>query len=72
MAPQVKACSMLPMVVLDERDSPWFQTVYWLFIMESESIPTSQGRPEIKYLLHGRMAGKESLFAKPSGPLLLH
>jgi hypothetical protein len=31
--------------------------------------PTSQGRPEIEYLLQGGMSGKGSLLAKPSGPL---
>ena len=30
---------------------------------------TSQGGPEIKYLLQGRMSGKGSLLVKPSGPL---
>ena len=32
-------------------------------------IPTSQGGPEIKYLLKGGVSGKGSLLAKPSGPL---
>ena len=33
------------------------------------TISTSQGGPEIKYLLQGEMSGKESLLTKPSGPL---
>jgi hypothetical protein len=53
----------------NERDSPCFQTVYWLFIMENGCMPTSQLGPEIKYLLQERMSGKGSLLAKPSGPL---
>jgi hypothetical protein len=57
------------MVVVDERNSPWFQTVYWFFTVENGCIPTSQGEPEIKYLLQGRMSGKGGLVAKPSGPL---
>jgi hypothetical protein len=31
--------------------------------------PTSQGEPEVKYLLQGEMSGKKSLLAKPSRPL---
>jgi hypothetical protein len=31
--------------------------------------PTSQDRPDIKYLLQGGMSGKEDLLAKPSRPL---
>ena len=31
--------------------------------------PTSQGGPEVKYLLQGGMSGKGSLLAKPSRPL---
>ena len=58
-----------PMAVLDERDSPWFQTIYWLFIVENGCIPPSQGGPEIKYLLQEGMSGKGSLLTKPSGPL---
>jgi hypothetical protein len=58
---------MLPMV--DKRDSSWFQTVYWLFIKENGCVPTSQGGPKIKYLLHGGSSGKGSLLAKPSGLL---
>jgi hypothetical protein len=36
---------MLSMAVLDERDSPWFQNGYWLFIVEKGFVPTSQGGP---------------------------
>lgn len=43
-------------------------TVYWLFL-ENGYRPISQGRPEIKCLLQGRMSGKGCLLAKPSGPL---
>jgi hypothetical protein len=50
------------MVVLKERDSPWCQTVYWLFIMENDGL-------KIKYLLQGGMSGKGRLLAKPAGPL---
>ena len=32
--------------------------------------PTSQGRPEIEYLLQGGMSGKGSLLAKPSTYLI--
>jgi hypothetical protein len=49
---------MLPMVVLYKRDSPWFQTVCWLLIVENGYIPTSQGGPEVKYLLQEGMPGK--------------
>jgi hypothetical protein len=31
--------------------------------------PTSQGRPEVKYLLQGGLSGEESLLAKPSRSL---
>jgi hypothetical protein len=31
--------------------------------------PSSQGRPEMKYLLRGGMSGKGNLLAKPWGPL---
>ena len=34
-----------------------------------ENIPTSQSKPEIKYLLHRGMSGKGSLLAKPLEPL---
>jgi hypothetical protein len=34
-----------------------------------KSYSTSQGEPEIKYLLQGGMSEKGSLFAKPSRPL---
>ena len=34
-----------------------------------ENIPTSQSKPEIKYLLHREMCGKGSLLAKPLEPL---
>lgn len=49
-------------------DSPWFQTVYWLIIMENGQVSTSQGRPEIKLLREG-VFRRGSLLAKPSGPL---
>ena len=44
---------MLPIAVVDERDSPWF---HWLFILKNGCIPTSHGGPEIKYLLQGEMS----------------
>lgn len=47
--------------------SPWFQIVYWLFIVENECVPTSQGGLEVKYFLQGVMFGKGSLLAKLSG-----
>jgi hypothetical protein len=49
---------MLLHEVLDERDSPWFQTVC-LFIRENRCIPPPQGRPEIKYLLQEEMNVQE-------------
>lgn len=60
---------MLSMVVFNERDSPWFQTVHWLYIMENGCITTSQVGPEIKYLLQEGMSGKGSSLAKPLRPL---
>lgn len=57
---------MLPIAVVDERDSPWF---HWLFILKNGCIPTSHGGPEIKYLLQRGMSGKGSLLTRPSGPL---
>jgi hypothetical protein len=60
---------MFPMVVLDERDNPWFETLYWLFIGENGCVLASQGEPEIKYLLWEGMSGKGSLLTKPSGPV---
>jgi hypothetical protein len=59
------------MVVLNERDSPWCQTVYWFFIMGSGCLPYHLPGvdQEIKYLLQGGMSRKGSLLAKPSGPL---
>jgi hypothetical protein len=60
---------MFSTVVLDERDSPWLQTVYCLVTMENGCIPPSQGGPEIKYLLQEGMSGKGSSLAKPSEPL---
>ena len=39
--------------------------------MENGCVPTSQGGPEIKYLLQGGTSGKGSLLAKPSGPRYL-
>lgn len=58
---------------LDERDSAWFQTVYWLFMKEKmdayDAILTSQGKPEIKNILQGGMSAKGSLLAKSSGTL---
>jgi hypothetical protein len=53
--------SLFPMV--DERDSPRFQTVYQLFIVENGCVSA------IKYFLQGGMSGKRSLLAKPPGPL---
>ena len=35
MALSAKGCSVFPMAVLDERDSPWSQTVYWFFTLEN-------------------------------------
>ena len=58
---------MIPMLVLDGRDSPWFQTVYWLLILEYGYIPPSLGGPEIKYLLQKEMSRKGRELAKPSG-----
>ena len=49
----------VPMEVLHEKDSPWFQTVNWLFIVENGCILYHHGGPEIKYLLQGRMSGTE-------------
>jgi hypothetical protein len=60
---------MLPKVVLNERDSPWFQIIYWLLIMENGCIPTSQSGQEIKYLFQREMPRKGSLLAKSSGLL---
>ena len=34
-----------------------------------KAYPTFQGGPEVKYLLQGRVSGKESLLAKPFRPL---
>lgn len=48
-------------------DSPWFQTVYGLFMVENGCVPTSQGGPEIKYLLQGGMPEKGSHWLNPSG-----
>jgi hypothetical protein len=39
------------------------------FIVKNGCVPTSQGGPEIKYLLQGGMSRKWSLLAKPSGLL---
>ena len=64
---QAKPFSMLPMVVLDERDISCFQTVYQ--IVENGCLSTSQSGPEIKYLLQGGISGKGSLLSKPSRPL---
>jgi hypothetical protein len=64
--------------------SPWWFSVkktvhvypYFLLTVHcGKYIPTSQGRPEIKYLLwkgmSGKgMSGKGSLLARPSGPLV--
>ena len=50
--------------VLDERDSPWFQTIYWLFIMENGYLQSPQEVPDIKYILQGGMSRKGSLLAK--------
>jgi hypothetical protein len=36
---------MLPMAVVDERDSPYFEAVNWLFIVENGCGPTPQGGP---------------------------
>lgn len=41
---------------------------WWEMHAQNYTLPF-QGEPEIKYLLQGRMPGKESLFAKPSRPL---
>jgi hypothetical protein len=35
----------------------------------NKTIPTSQGGPEVKYLLQGGVSGKESLLAKSYRPL---
>lgn len=59
------AFSLLPMVVLKERDSPCLS----MFIVENGCVPTSQGGTKIKYLLQEEMSGKRSLLAKPSRPL---
>jgi hypothetical protein len=40
-----------------------------LFIVENGGIQLTQGGSEIKYLLQEGMSGKESLLAKPSGPI---
>jgi hypothetical protein len=37
--------------------------------MKNGCVPTSQGGPEIKYLLQGGMFWEGRLLAKPSGPL---
>lgn len=60
---------MVPHSGFDGRDSPWFQTVYWLFIVKNGCISTSQGEPGIKYLLQAGMSEKRSLLAKPLGPI---
>jgi hypothetical protein len=60
---------MLPMEVFNGRDSPRFQTVDQLFIIENRCMPPPQSSPEIKYLFHGGMSRKGSLLAKPTGPL---
>jgi hypothetical protein len=39
---------MLPMAILNERDSSWFQTVYWLFIMENGCIPFQPLRVDLR------------------------
>lgn len=48
---QMKARSMLPVAVLDGRQSMLIQTIQSLFIMENGCIQPPQGGPEIKYLL---------------------
>jgi hypothetical protein len=54
---------MLHTAVHDERGSPWFQTIYWLFIRKNGCVPPPQGGPEIKYPL------QDSLLSKLSGSL---
>jgi len=41
----------------------------WWKMDEYCTKPTSQGKPQIKYLLQGGMSGKGSLLANPSRPL---
>jgi hypothetical protein len=48
------------------------ETKPFIVMVESKCVkpyPTSQGRPEIKYLLQGGASGKGILLAMPSGPL---
>jgi hypothetical protein len=63
----MKACSVLPMAVLDERDCPWLQTVYCLFNMENGYLPTSQGGPDNKYLCREEYLGREAYWINPQG-----
>lgn len=60
---------MLPSVVHDERESPWLQTVYRLFIVENGYVPTHQCGPEIKYFLQKVKFVKKNSLAKPLEPL---
>jgi hypothetical protein len=56
----MEASFMIPTAV-DEKDRPWFQTIYCLFIVKNGCIPPPQGEPEIKYLLQEGMTKKRNL-----------
>jgi hypothetical protein len=42
--------SMFPMVVVEERDSSWFQTVYWMFILENGCVPHQLLKVYLRFL----------------------
>jgi hypothetical protein len=43
----------------------------YCLMIKNGCTPTSQGEPEIKYLLQGGTSGKGSLLDKSSGPLVI-
>lgn len=57
---QMKARSMLPVAVLDGKQSMLIQTIQSLFIMENGCIQPPQGGPEIKYLCRKECLGRKA------------
>lgn len=57
-----------PTAALNERDSPWLQTVYRLFMEENGSIPLPQVGPEMKYLCRKGCPGREAHWLDSQSP----
>ena len=60
---------MVPMADLDERDRPWFQTVYWLFVMENGCVQYQLLRVNLRLntFCQEECLGREAYWLTPQG-----